>query len=136
MPKENGSLVYHDISSLKEGDEVCIEEKAMYGWLTFRRRRYPKKIVARITPAKRKVIMTDGTEYDHRQLFVYPCEQTEQSTKISGLLLMVSRKLFHLNGTETLKLIDAMPDEKVEAFCNLINQAYDIYNIHERNISK
>ena len=133
---KNTGLIYHNISSLKEGDEVCIEQKAMYGWLTFRRYRYPKKTVARITPAKRKVVMTDGTEYDHRQLFVYPCERTEQSNRVSNMLLNTSRQLFRLNSSEALKLIDDMSDENIEEFCNLINEAYIIYNTRERNINK
>lgn len=132
----NTGLVYYDISSIKEGDEVCIEVDAAYGWVRLRRPQYLKKTVARITPAKRKVVMTDGTEYNAQQLFVYPNEETEQSTRLSNMLIDSFRKIFRLNGSETQNLIDNLPDEKLEQFCKLINEAYDIYNTRERNINK
>ena len=60
-----------DKNTLKPGDVVGIRVKTQIGWGFFR---YPKTIpltIERITPARTKFVMTNGSEFGRRDSF-YP----------------------------------------------------------------
>lgn len=72
-----------DKNTLKPGDVVGIRVKTQIGWGFFR---YPKTIpltIERITPARTKFVMTNGSEFGRRDSFYPITAETNNQTHVA-----------------------------------------------------
>ncbi len=95
--------MYHDTirkDSLKVGDVVGIRQATQIGWCYFRYPRTIAKTIERITPARTKFVMTDGSEYTKNESFYSITAESSNQTYIANCALKFNRSL---NELETLK---------------------------------
>lgn len=106
--------------TLQVGDKIGIKYPTRLGWSFFR---YPKTIVrtiARITPARTKFVMDDGTEYGKNEAFYKITEQNQHETHVARCAESIERYLNTLESKRREGKIYVPDDEKIIRLCGLL----------------
>ena len=86
-----------DKSTLKPGDVVGFRMKAQIGWGFFR---YPKTIpltIRRITPARTKFVMTNGSEFGRYDHFYPITAESNNQTHVAECAEKIHRAIVTIN---------------------------------------
>ena len=115
----NVKLTYINKDTLKPGDTVGVAYETRLGWKTFRYVKILPEVIKRITPARTKFIMQNGTEHGKHIGFYAITEETEHRTRVAKCAENINRAIFDLSrmdnlfkkNDETLIKVSSMLDE-------------------------
>lgn len=81
---------------IKVGDIVGVPFPVTIGWTRFRYQKIVPMKVARITPARTKIVMTNGREIDRKEPLYEIDKETKYQTQIAECAENISTKLHQL----------------------------------------
>ena len=113
-------------SSLKVGDTIGVPVETRIGWSTFRYYTVLPKTIARITPARTKFIMTDGTEYTKHTTFCVIDEETEYWNTIAQAAVRINNALYLFDQCKSRGELYKKDDDTLLALSDLLSKAADI----------
>lgn len=108
--------------SLKVGDVVGIRKATKLGWSYFRYPRTFAMTIERITPARSKFIMTDGSEYTKNEPFYPITAESTNQTHIANCALKFNRSLNELEALRREGKLFTQNDAFIEKASDLLEQ--------------
>lgn len=115
-----------DKTSLKVGDTIGVPIEIRIGWSTFRYCTVHPKTIARITPARTKFIMTDGTEYTKHITFCMIDEETEHWNTVAKAAQRINNALYLFDQSKSRGELFKKDDDTLLALSDLLSKAADI----------
>lgn len=108
--------------SLKVGDVVGIRKATRLGWGHFRYPRTFALTIERITPARTKFVMTDGSEYNKNEPFYPITTESSRQTHIADCALKFNRSLNELEELRREGKLFTQNDAFIEKASDLLEQ--------------
>ena len=108
--------------SLKVGDVVGIRKVTQIGWGYFRYPRTFAMTIERITPARTKFVMTDGSEYSKNEPFYPITAESSNQTYIANCALKFNRGLNELEALRRDGKLFTQNDAFIEKASDLLEQ--------------
>lgn len=114
-----------DKNTLKPGDTVGIRVKTQIGWGFFR---YPKIIpltIERITPARTKFVMTNGSEFGRHDHFYPITAETSNQTYVAECAEKIHTALMTLDRLQRDGKLFKQDDDFIVKTAELLQQILD-----------
>lgn len=114
-----------DKSTLKPGDVVGIRVKTQIGWEFFR---YPKTIpltIERITPARTKFVMTNGSEFGRYDNFYPITAETSNQTYVAECAEKIHTALVTLDRLQRERKLFKQDDDFIVRTAEQLQQILD-----------
>lgn len=108
--------------SLKVGDVVGIRKATQLGWSYFRYPRTFAMTIERITPARSKFVMTNGSEYTKKEPFYPITAESTNQTHIANCALKFNRSLNELEALRREGKLFTQNDAFIEKASDLLEQ--------------
>ena len=122
-----------DQSKIKVGDHVCVLVQAKLGWGTFRYFIIVEHVVARITPARTKFVMEDGTEINNKVGFYELSNEAIRRSHVAERAIVLYSNAFNLyNKLRESSNINAMSDNTILEIDRLLKEAREIIESDKR----
>lgn len=120
------ALISLNKSDLQIGDIVGIPIATVLGWTHFRYHEVVPKTIARITPARTKFIMDDGSEYNHRFDFVAVNDETEARNEVVKAVKTISASLSRIDQCKSRGELYTKDDRILMQLSQLLSQSADL----------
>lgn len=115
-----------DRNTMKPGDTVGVPRKVYIGWGTFRYVKIVPMKVQRITPAKTKIVMENGVEYDRYQKFYELDEDAKNQTYVAECAERLNDALYELQGFKLQGKLFTMKDDTIVALSESMDKVMEV----------
>lgn len=112
--------------NIKVGDIVGVPFPVTISWTRFRYQKIVPMTVARITPAKTKIIMTNGREIGRHDPLYEIDEEVKQQTRIAECAGNISNKLYQLGEMKRDDSLFRKSDTQIENVSFLLDKIMEV----------
>ena len=112
--------------NIKVGDIVGVPSPVVIGWARFRDQKIVPMTIARITPAKTKIIMTNGREIGRHEPLYEIDEEVKQQTRIAECARNISNKLYQLGEMKRDYSLFQKSDTQIENVSFLLDKIMEV----------
>lgn len=111
---------------IKVGDIVGVSFPVTIGWTRFRYQKIVPMTVARITPARTKIVMTNGREIDRKEPLYEIDKETKHQSHIAECAGNISNKLYQLGEMKRDDSLFRKSDTQIENVSFLLNKIMEV----------
>lgn len=111
---------------IKVGDIVGVPFSVTIGWTCFRYQKIVPMKVARITPARTKIVMTNGREINRKEPLYEIDKETKYQTQIAECAGNISTKLYQLGEMKRNDSLFQKSDTQLENVSFLLDKIMEV----------
>ena len=111
-----------DKSTLKVGDTVGVMCTTIINWCYFKYSRIIPKTIARITPARTKFVMTDGTDYKSTKKFYKLDEEVRRQNYVIDCAKEIQKCINELQGKTANGAIFRKSDDNIIKISEILKE--------------
>lgn len=111
---------------IKVGDVVGVPFPVTIGWTRFRYQKIVPMTVARITPARTKIVMTNGREIDRKGPLYEIDKEVKHQSHIAECAGNISNKLYQLGEMKRDDSLFRKSDTQLENVSFLLNKIMEV----------
>lgn len=111
-----------DKSTLKVGDTVGVMCTTIINWCYFKYSRIIPKTIARITPARTKFVMTDGTDYKNTKSFYKFDEEVRRQNYVIDCAKEIQKCINKLQGKTANGAIFRKSDDDIIKISGILKE--------------
>lgn len=112
--------------NIKVGDVVGVPFPVTIGWTRFRYQKIVPMTVARITPARSKIIMTNGREIDRKEPLYEIDKEAKHQSHIAECAGNISNKLYQLGEMKRDDSLFRKSDTQIENVSFLLDKIMEV----------
>lgn len=111
---------------IKVGDIVGVPFPVTIGWTRFRYQKIVPMTVARITPARTKIVMTNGREIDRKEPLYEIDKEVKHQSHIAECAGNISNKLYQLGEMKRESSLFRKSDTQIENVSFLLDKIMEV----------
>lgn len=111
---------------IKVGDIVGVSFPVTIGWTRFRYQKIVPMTVARITPARTKIVMTNGREIDRKESLYEIDKEVKHQSHIAECAGNISNKLYQLGEMKRDDSLFRKSDTQIENVSFLLDKIMEV----------
>jgi hypothetical protein len=111
---------------IKVGDIVGVPFPVTIGWTRFRYQKIVPMTVARITPARTKIVMTNGREIDRKEPLYEIDKEVKHQSHIAECAGNISNKLYQLGEMKRDDSLFRKSDTQIENVSFLLDKIMEV----------
>ena len=111
---------------IKVGDIVGVPFPVTIGWTRFRYQKIVPMTVARITPARTKIVMTNGREIDKKEPLYEIDKEVKHQSHIAECAGNISNKLYQLGEMKRDDSLFRKSDTQIENVSFLLDKIMEV----------
>lgn len=112
--------------NIKVGDIVGVPFPVTIGWTRFRYQKIVPMTVARITPARTKIVMTNGREIDRKEPLYEIDKEAKHLSHIAECAGNISNKLYQLGEMKRDDSLFRKSDTQIENVSFLLDKIMEV----------